>query len=192
MRSSAQTQRAPAPASEPVLGPAPDLSLHFLPPEQIPAATLEAIEALIIAGGAVGPQWVGHHLRRAHLVSFALDGQTVAGSVTLKTPRPEYIDRLRLRCGLDLRGHLERGYTSVAPDYRGRGLATRLVRGLVERAGGLPIYTVIALDNPRALGVTSRAGTHMVASFHSEIRHKTIGIWLQGPLPPWPGGNETS
>jgi len=175
-----------------MIGPPPALSLHFLPPDQIDPATLEAIEALVIAGEAVGPQWVGRHLRRAHLVSFALDGPTVVGSVTLKNPRPEYIARLRQRCGLDLRGHLERGYTAVAPAYRGRGLATRLVRGLVERAQGLPIYTVIALDNPRALGVTSHAGTRLAASFHSEIRHKPIGIWLQGPLPPWPGENQAS
>ncbi|MCA1989256.1 MAG: GNAT family N-acetyltransferase [Desulfarculus sp.] len=192
MRSSAQPTPESAPSRQPVIATAPDLSLHFLPPDQIDPAILEAIEALVVAGGAVGPQWVGYHLRRAHLVSFALDGQTVAGSVTLKNPRPEYIARLRQRCGLDLRGYLERGYTSVAPAYRGRGLATRLVRGLVERAQDWPIYTVIALDNPRALGVTNHAGTRMVASFHSEIRNKTIGIWLQGPLPPWPGENESS
>lgn len=192
MRSSAQPQREPAPAQGAAVNPSPALSLHFLPPDQIDPAILEAIEALVVAGGAVGPQWVGRHLRHAHLVSFALDGQTVAGSVTLKNPRPEYIARLRERCGLDLRGHLERGYTSVAPPYRGHGLATRLVRGLVERAPGLPIYTVIALDNPRALGVTNHAGTQLAASFHSEIRHKPIGIWLQGPLPPWPGENQAS
>ena len=183
---------APKPSVAPEAMTAPALALHFLPPDRIPAATLAAIEALVIAGGAVGPQWVGHHLRQAHLVAFALDGDKVAGSVTLKNPRPEYLARLHERCGLDLRGHLERGYTSVHPDYRGQGLATRLVRGLVRRADGRPIYTVIAHDNPYALGVTSHAGTRLVASFHSEIRHKPIGIWLQGPLPPWPGEGEAS
>lgn len=192
MRSSAQPRLESAPSRQSESANPPALSLHFLPPGQIEPAILEAIEALVVDGGAVGPQWVGYHLRRAHLISYALDGQTVAGSVTLKNPRPEYLARLRQRCGLDLRGYLERGYTSVRPAYRGQGLATRLVRGLVERAQGWPIYTVIALDNSRALGVTSHAGTRKVASFHSEIVNKTIGIWLQGPLPPWPGKNESS
>ena len=170
----------------------PGLELSFLPPRGIDPATLAAIEALVIAGGAVGHQWVGHHLARAHLVAFATHQGRLAGSVTLKNPRPEYLDRLVRRCGLDLAGSLERGYTAIHPDYRGLGLATALVRGLVERAAGRPIYTVIALDNQAALGVTRHAGTYLAASFHSEIRQRTIGVWLQGPLPPWPGAGGTA
>lgn len=173
----------------PPLAAAPRLELCFLPPEQIGPRRLAEIEAVVKAGGAVGPDWIGHHLARAHLVAFALDDDRVAGTVCLKNPRPEYIERLRRLSGLDLTGHLERGYTAVDPAYRGLRLATALVRGLTRRAQDLPTYTVIALDNAKALGVTSRAGTRLAASFYSEIKGKRIGIWIQGPLPDDPGAS---
>lgn len=171
------------------LATAPLLDLHFLPPGRITPQLMARIEALVKAGGAVGPAWVGYHLVRAHLVSFALDGERVAGTVCLKNPRPEYVERLHRLSGLDLTGYLERGYTSVAPAYRGLRLATALVRGLTRRSQGMPTYTIIALDNAKAQGVTSRAGTWLAASFFSEIKGKEIGIWLQGPLPADPGAS---
>lgn len=173
----------------PPLVTAPRLDLQFLPPGRIGPKRLAAIEAVVRAGGAVGPDWIGYHLARAHLVSFALDGERVAGTVSLKKPRPEYVERLLRLTGLDLRGYLERGYTAVDPAYRGLRLATALVRGLTRRSEGMPTYTVIALDNAKARGVTSRAGTTLAASFYSEIKGKRIGIWLQGPLPDDPGAS---
>lgn len=167
----------------PPLAASPRLGLFFLPPDRIGPERLADIEAVVKAGGAVGPDWIGHHLARAHLVAFALDDDRVAGTVCLKHPRPEYVERLHRLSGLDLTGYLERGYTAVDTAYRGLRLATALVRGLTRRAQDLPTYTVIALDNAKALGVTSRAGTRLAASFYSEIKGKRIGIWLQGPLP---------
>ncbi|MBI4799629.1 MAG: GNAT family N-acetyltransferase [Desulfarculus sp.] len=160
-----------------------DLALHCQAPGQLPPGRLDQIEALVRAGQAVGTQYVRHNLERAHLIAYALEGGRVVATVTLKNPRPEYVQRLRRRTGLDLSGYLERGYTSVHSGFSGRGLGTRLVRHLTEEAPGRQIYVVIAMHNLAAQAISIRCGTQLVARFFSRATGQEYGVWIQGPLP---------
>lgn len=160
-----------------------DLELCCQAPDQLLPGRLDQIETLVRAGQAVGTQYVRHNLERAHLIACALEGPRVVATVTLKHPRPQYVERLKRRTGLDLTGYLERGYTSVHPDFSGRGLGTRLVRHLTEQAPGHQIYVVIAMHNLAAQAISIRCGTKLAARFFSRTTGQEYGVWLQGPLP---------
>jgi GNAT superfamily N-acetyltransferase len=159
------------------------LELRCQPPQSLEPGLLDDIERLVLDGRAVDPGYVRHNLKRAHLIACALAGGQVAATVCLKHPRPEYVARLEKRTGLDLDGYLERGYTSVHPDFRGQGLGTRLVDYLTRQAPGRKIYVVIAMDNLGAQAITKRCHTRLVAQFHSQATGREYGVWLQSPLP---------
>ncbi len=92
----------------------------------------------------------------------------------------EVLVRLLAKTGLDLTGFVERGYTSVRPEYRGLGIGTRLLE--LETAGarreGVPVYSIISRDNPGAEEMARRNRTSRVASFYSEIKGKELGLWM--------------
>lgn len=169
--------------------PEKDLQLHCLAPGQIAPAILDGIEALVLGGQAVGGQWVRHNLEKAFCISWAQEpGGRVVATVSLKHPRPEYVAELKEHTGLDLSAYLERGYTSVHPDWRGRGLGTRMVRYVTSQSQGRPIYVVIATDNLGAIEVTRRCGTRLTACYTSAKTGREYGVWLQdGPAQGGPG-----
>ncbi len=154
------------------------LTYRFEPPDRLPPGQLDEICRLVEAGGAVDTRWVRHNLERAFLVAVAEEDGVLAGDSSLKHPRPEYVARVRDRLGLDIRGFLERGYTSVRPEYRGLGVGTRLLEGLTARAGDRPIYSLIREDDPATQTIARRNRTVKVVTFHSELAGKALGLWM--------------
>ncbi len=163
-----------------------ELSFHFAPPAAIPPARLAAIAGLISRGGLIDSSRVAENLARAYLVAFALAGGQVVGTCALKRPRPAYLAGLMERSGQDLAGFLERGYTSVAEGYRNRGVAQALVDGLTARAGGRPIYVVIAEGNQGARRTSIAAGTEKKVVFPAAEDGRPMGLWLQRLAPVGP------
>jgi GNAT superfamily N-acetyltransferase len=162
------------------------LEYHFLPPDRLPNGYLDEICAMVAAGGTVAATHVRFNLERAHLIGFVQEGGVIVGNSSLKNPRPEYIDTVRRQSGLDLTGYVERGYTSVRPEYRGLGIGTRLLDGLTRRAGDHKIFSVIAEDNAATQVIAMRNRTRKVATYFSEKAGKKVGIWM----PEWMIGTE--
>ncbi len=154
------------------------LTYRYAPPDRLPPGRLDEVCRLVEAGGAVDTRWVRHNLERAFLVAVAEEGGLVVGDSSLKHPRPEYVARVKDRLGLDIRGFLERGYTSVRPEYRGLGIGTRLLEGLTVRAGGRPIYSLIREDDPATQTIARRNRTVKVVTFFSELAGKDLGLWM--------------
>jgi GNAT superfamily N-acetyltransferase len=154
------------------------LAYHFLPPDRLPDGCLETICAMVAAGGTVAATHVRSNLQRAHLIGYVQEKGVVVGNSSLKNPRPEYIEAVRRQTGLDLTGFVERGYTSVRPEYRGLGIGTRLLEGLTQRAGGRKIFSVIAEDNAATKIIAIRNRTRKVATYFSEKAGKPVGIWM--------------
>ncbi len=69
------------------------------------------------------------------------------GCSCLKHPRPALIQRLRTATGMDFSGYVERGYTSVRPEYRSLGVGRRLLEGLTACAGQYKVFAVIDESN---------------------------------------------
>ena len=165
-------------------GPAPQhfrdegLDYYFHRPDQMPDGYLRVLAELIEAGG-VNPKWVRHHLDRAYLIGYAMDGDLIVGVEVLKEPRPEYIQRVKELTGLDLGGYVERGYASVRPEFQRRGILTRMSGGLIERAKDRKTYVVMSSDSQGALKVGARNKARLAAKYHSLILNKEVGVYIQ-------------
>ena len=155
-----------------------DLAYHFELPDRLPAGYLDEISNMVGAGGTVATTHVRSNLERAYLIGYVMEKGVIVANSSLKNPRTQYIDRVRQQSGLDLTGYLERGYTSVRPEYRGMGLGTGLLAGLTERAGDRKIFSVIAQDNEATKIIARRNRTRQVATYVSEKAGKPVGIWM--------------
>lgn len=154
------------------------LAYDFLPPAHVPDGYLDEICTMVAAGGTVADTHVRFNLERAYLIGYVQEKGVLVGNSSLKNPRPEYIDAVRRQTGLDLTGYVERGYTSVRPEYRGLGIGTRLLEGLTRRAGDRRIFSVIAEDNAATKVIAMRNHTRKVATYFSEKAGKPVGIWM--------------
>jgi len=158
-----------------------DLQYHYQPPAELPPGYLEEICRMVEAGGSVGVQWVRHNLERAFLIAYATEQGVIVANSSLKHPRQEYIEKLKVSSGIDGSNYLERGYTSVKPEYRGLGIGTRLLDGLTRRAGDRKIFSIIDEDNRATQKIAIRNRTRRVATFYSEQLKKKVGI----RMPEW-------
>jgi GNAT superfamily N-acetyltransferase len=122
------------------------------------------------------------------LVAYVEDQGVIVGNSSLKHPRSEYIEAVSEQSGIDLHNYLERGYTSVRPEYRGLGVGAKLLAGLTQRAGDYKIFSVIAENNIATRKMALRNRTRRVATFFSRRANKEMGVWI----PEWmiPGGIE--
>ena len=154
------------------------LAYHFCTPDQLPKGYLDQICAMVAAGGTVAATHVRTNLERAYRIGYVLENNVIAGNSSLKNPRPEYIDTVWRQSGLDLTGFVERGYTSVRPEYRGLGIGTKLLEGLTARAGARKIFSVIAEDNEATKIIARRNRTRKVATYYSAKAGKPVGIWM--------------
>jgi hypothetical protein len=155
-----------------------DLSYFFQVPQEVPPDYLDEICKLVEAGGSVKSKWVRYNLERAFLLTYVLDQSQIIACSSLKYPRPEYIQSVKDQCGLDLTNFLERGYTSVIPEYRGLGIASKLLAGLTTRIGEKKLYSVIGEDNIGGQKIALNNNTKCVAVYSSKLSGKKIGIWI--------------
>jgi len=151
---------------------------HFVKPGELPPGYLDEICRLVEAGGSVGTKWVRYNLKRAFLIGYALEHDVIVGNSSLKHPRPEYVEAVNRKSGLDLSQYLERGYTSVRPEYRGMGIGTKLLEGLTERIGNRKLFSIIGEDNVATQKIALRNKTTRVATFYSKNLNKEVGVWI--------------
>ena len=154
------------------------LDYRFVRPDELPEAYLDRICDMIAAGGTVAATHVRANLQRAFLIGCVEDNGVLVANSSLKNPRPAYIASVLRQSGLDLTGYLERGYTSVRPEYRGLGVGTRLLEGLTRRAGQRKIFSVISEDNTATQTIARRNRTRKVATYFSQKAGKPVGIWM--------------
>jgi hypothetical protein len=121
---------------------------------------------------------VRENLQKAFLISYALDqAGRVVGSVTLKTPKKAYREKLEAASGLNLSGYLERGYTVVKPGFRFQDVADHLIKGLIERSTDRRVYVTISMDNTPALKLAHKNGMSLAAEFMNEHTGRDIGLF---------------
>lgn len=147
-------------------------------PADLPEGYLDEICRMVEAGGSVAIRWVRHNLQRAFLIVYVEEYGVIVGNSSLKHPREEYVEAVSAQSGIDLRHYLERGYTSVRPEYRGFGIGAEMLAGLTRRAGDYKIFSVIGEDNIPTQKMAMRNRTRKVATFYSERAEKQIGVWI--------------
>jgi GNAT superfamily N-acetyltransferase len=154
------------------------LVYRYVQPAEVSEDTLDRVVEMIAAGGSVDLNYVRYNLKRAFLIALAEEQDVLVGNSCLKHPRSEYTEAVSRQIGLDLTGYLERGYTSVRPEYRGLGVGAKLLEGLTQRSGSYKIFSVIAEGHTATQKMAIRNRTRRVATFFSERTQKQIGIWI--------------
>jgi GNAT superfamily N-acetyltransferase len=151
---------------------------HFVKPRDLPPGYLDEICLMIEAGGSVDTALVRYNLERAFLIGYAMEHGVIVGNSSLKRPRTEYVEAVSQQAGLDLSNYLERGYTSVRPEYRGMGIGAKLLEGLTERVGDIKLFSIISSDNAAAQKMALKNQTRRVATFYSKKLGKEVGVWM--------------
>ena len=151
----------------------------YVKPHDLPDNYFEDICRMVEAGGSVDMNKVRYNLKRAFLIGYAMEFGLIVGNSSLKQPRSEYIQSLNQNTGLDFSGFLERGYTSVRPEYRGIGMGTRLLEGLTKRAEGKKLYSIITEDNLATQKIAIRNRTRKLTTFFSQKTGKKVGVWVK-------------
>ena len=154
------------------------ITYHFVKPQDLPPGYLDEICLMIEAGGSVDTALVRYNLERAFLIGYAVEHGVIVGNSSLKRPRAEYVEAVSQQAGLDLSNYLERGYTSVRPEYRGMGIGAKLLEGLTERVGDIKLFSIISSDNAAAQKMALKNQTRRVATFYSKKLGKEVGVWM--------------
>ena len=154
------------------------LEYHFEPPSRIPLDLMEDIVRMVAAGGSVDITHVRSNLGKAYLIGYVMENGVIVGDSSLKHPRQAFIDRLKGFTGLDFTGCVERGYTSVRPEYRSLGIGTRLLEGLTARATDVLVYSIIDEKNIAAQKMAIHNNTRQIAAYFSEKVQKNMGVWM--------------
>jgi GNAT superfamily N-acetyltransferase len=160
------------------------IKYFFIKPGEISAVILDQIHDLIQRGGGVGTSHIRANLQNAHLIGYAIHKDRVVGTSTHKHPKIEYRKKIEALTGLNLSGFLERGYTTVDPEYRGQAIGGKLIRGLIRKSKGEKIYVTIRMDNTPPLKMTWHEGMVLAAKFLNKNTNQEIGVFTnQGDFP---------
>ena len=154
------------------------ITYGFSSPDQLPEGLFDEVCKLVEAGGGVDTKRVRYNLKRAFLIAYAEKQGVLVGTSCLKHPRPEYVQRIWDKLGLDIQGFLERGYTSIHTSHRGLGIGTDLLGGLTSRANGYGIYSLIREEDRETQKIALRNQTVKVTTFYSELTGKELGLWM--------------
>jgi anaerobic magnesium-protoporphyrin IX monomethyl ester cyclase len=154
------------------------MSYFFKRAEEIPQEILSEIQGLIALGEGVGTSWIDDNLKRAFLIGYAIEEGRVVGTMTLKQPPEKYLNAIQQKTHVALDGYLERGYSSVRPEYRGLGVGDALLKGLVSHAPAQKIYVTIRMDNLPALKLTRKNEMRLAATFINERTGHEIGLFI--------------
>lgn len=154
------------------------VAFHFLRPKDLPSGVMDEIVAMVAAGGSVDITHVRANLERAYLVGYATERGVIVGNSSLKRPRQVFVDRIKRITGLDFTRFVERGYTSVRPEYRAMGVGARLLEGLTARALDVKVFSIISEDNLATQKIALRNNTKKIAAYYSDKTGKTMGIWM--------------
>ncbi len=165
-------------ANETLISLGSSITFHFRKPDELLPGFLDEICAMVEAGGSVDTEYVRYNLERAYLIGYAEENGIIVGNSSLKHPREEFIQRLDTITGLDFNHFVERGYTSVRPEYRALGVGARLLEGLTKRAGQYKIFSIISEDNTATHKIAKKNKTKKIAVYYSEKIGKKLGIWM--------------
>ncbi|MBU0970195.1 MAG: GNAT family N-acetyltransferase [Proteobacteria bacterium] len=147
-------------------------------PKDLPLGVLDEICKMVEAGGSVDITHVRSNLERAYLIGYAMENGVIIGNSSLKHPRQAFIQRLKQMTNVDFTYFVERGYTSVRPEYRAMGVGAKLLEGLTKRAGGRKVFSIISEDNLATQKIALRNKTKKILTYFSDKLNKEMGVWM--------------
>ena len=147
-------------------------------PKDLPFGVLDEICKMVDAGGSVDITHVRSNLECAFLIGYAMENGVIIGNSSLKHPRQAFIQRLKQMTDIDFTHFVERGYTSVRPEYRAMGVGAKLLEGLTKRAGDRKVFSIISEDNLATQKIALRNKTKKILTYFSDKLNKEMGVWM--------------
>jgi GNAT superfamily N-acetyltransferase len=154
------------------------MQFFYQSPSDLPPGVLDEICKMVEAGGSVDTTHVRSNLERAHKIGYAMENGVIIGNSSLKHPRAVFINRLNEITGGDFSNFVERGYTSVRPEYRAMGVGAKLLEGLTQRANGYKVFSIISEENLATQKIALRNNTKKILTYFSEKLNKEMGVWM--------------
>jgi GNAT superfamily N-acetyltransferase len=169
-----------------------NIDYYYVSPPDLPSGYLDKVWAMVLAGGSVDPAYVRSNLEKAFLIGYAMENRKIVGCSCLKHPRAALIERLKKATGLDFSGCVERGYTSVRPEYRSLGVGRQLLEGLTARAGKYKVFAIIDEANLATRKMAQWNNTRKITTYFSEKTNKQMGIWMPVHMMPDPENQKSA
>jgi GNAT superfamily N-acetyltransferase len=154
------------------------MQFFYQSPSDLPPGVLDEICKMVEAGGSVDTTHVRSNLERAHKIGYAMENGVIIGNSSLKHPRAVFINRLNKITGGDFSNFVERGYTSVRPEYRAMGVGAKLLEGLTQMANGYKVFSIISEENLATQKIALRNNTKKILTYFSEKLNKEMGVWM--------------
>ncbi|MCP3941957.1 MAG: hypothetical protein GY710_10805 [Desulfobacteraceae bacterium] len=147
-------------------------------PKELPSGVLEEICKMVEAGGSVDITHVRSNLEKAYMIGYAMENGVIIGNSSLKHPRASFIKRLKQMTGVDFTNFVERGYTSVRPEYRALGVGAKLLEGLTKRVKDYKVFSIISEENLVTQKIALRNNTKKILTYFSGKLNKQMGVWM--------------
>ncbi|RLB92682.1 MAG: hypothetical protein DRH26_05730 [Deltaproteobacteria bacterium] len=158
------------------------MRFFYQSPSDLPPGVLDEICKMVEAGGSVDTTHVRSNLERAYKIGYAMENGVIIGNSSLKHPRAVFIHRLNEITGVDFSNFVERGYTSVRPEYRAMGVGAKLLEGLTKRANHYKVFSIISEENLATQKIALRNNTKKILTYFSEKLNKEMGVWMPGAM----------
>jgi GNAT superfamily N-acetyltransferase len=165
-------------ANESIICLGSQMEFIYQTPADLAPGILDEICKMVEAGGSVEITHIRSNLERAYLIGYAVENGVIIGNSSLKHPRKVFIERLKQITGVDFTHFVERGYTSVRPEYRSLGVGAKLLEGLTKRAKGYKVFSIISEQNVATQKIAIRNNTKKILTYFSEKLNKEMGIWM--------------
>ena len=165
-------------ANESIICLGSQMDFVYQSPRELGPGILDEICKMVEAGGSVDLTHVRYNLERAYLIGYAVENGVIIGNSSLKHPRKAFIERLKQMTGVDFTHFVERGYTSVRPEYRSLGVGAKLLEGLTKRAKGHKVFSIISEENLATQKIAIRNNTQKILTYFSEKLNKQMGVWM--------------
>ena len=127
-----------------------EIKMKVKQPTDCSEEELSSFKARILEGGEVEAAGFAVRLRLARVLAFGMAGDCVAAVAALKSPLRTYRERVFAKAAVadqTTSSDLELGWIFVAPEFRLRGLAARMVVEILGRYGQATIFATSRVDN---------------------------------------------
>lgn len=139
--------------------PKANWSIKACTPSECDEKALEKFHELVVSGGEVNPRGLPKRIKDAEKLIFLYDHEDLAGIGALKSPDPNYRDRIASAAKARLPEAaypFELGWVFVSNEFRGQGYATRIAKRILVEAHGAGMFATTHSENMAMRNVLER------------------------------------
>lgn len=130
-------------------------------PSECSKEEMEKFYQLVLKSGEVEISGLRNRIKRAKLLAFHYEEDTIVGIAALKRPNEPYKKRIFRKAGVSEESvgyNLEIGWAFTMCEYRGKGICSGLVQKILDAYGRQSIFATTKTDNSSMQRVLEKNG----------------------------------